>query len=67
MAEALRRRIRSGEFAPGDRLPSRSQVADEYRVGLRVAQRSKSSATQASPRGHSATSPRWRILQQWES
>ncbi|OPC82985.1 hypothetical protein B4N89_20440 [Embleya scabrispora] len=38
VADALRRRIRSGEFAPGQRFLSRHQIASEYGVGLGIAQ-----------------------------
>lgn len=30
----LRRRIAAGEWKPGERLPTRQQLADEYRVSL---------------------------------
>ncbi|MFW5415242.1 GntR family transcriptional regulator [Nocardiopsis sp. CNT-189] len=37
VADTLRQRIISGDYAPGDRLPSRQAVADEFKVGPRVA------------------------------
>ncbi|MDA0564382.1 GntR family transcriptional regulator [Streptomonospora sp. S1-112] len=37
IADELRRRIVSGEYEPGDRLPSRQALATEFDVGLRVA------------------------------
>ncbi|MEU1277419.1 GntR family transcriptional regulator [Streptomyces sp. NPDC005805] len=39
VADALRDRIKAGEWAIGDKLPSRARIADEYRVGQSVAQR----------------------------
>ncbi|WP_327176639.1 GntR family transcriptional regulator [Streptomyces sp. NBC_01335] len=39
VADALRDRIRSGEWAVGDKLPSRARIAKEYGVGASVAQR----------------------------
>ncbi|MFF3454787.1 GntR family transcriptional regulator [Streptomyces sp. NPDC002730] len=39
VADALRVRILSGEWAVGERLPSRAQLADEYGVGRNVTQR----------------------------
>jgi GntR family transcriptional regulator len=39
VADALRARIHAGEWAVGDKLPSRAQVAKEYGVGQSVAQR----------------------------
>ncbi|MGW2282025.1 GntR family transcriptional regulator [Streptomyces sp. NPDC001770] len=39
VADALRDRIRSGEWAVGDKLPSRARIAEEYGVGASVAQR----------------------------
>jgi DNA-binding GntR family transcriptional regulator len=36
IADDLRRRIRAGEFAPGDRLPTRKQLAAHYRVSDQV-------------------------------
>ncbi|GLU45712.1 GntR family transcriptional regulator [Nocardiopsis ansamitocini] len=37
IADDLRQRIITGVYQPGDRLPSRQQIADEYEVGPRVA------------------------------
>ncbi|WP_406359465.1 GntR family transcriptional regulator [Streptomyces sp. NBC_00715] len=39
IADDLRRRIRAGEWAPGQRLPSRAQLAADYKVGRNVTQR----------------------------
>lgn len=39
VAEALRDRIKAGEWAVGDKLPSRAKIAEEYEVGASVAQR----------------------------
>ncbi|WP_405491622.1 GntR family transcriptional regulator [Streptomyces sp. NBC_00096] len=39
VADALRTRIRAGEWPVGARLPSRARLADEYRVGQSVTQR----------------------------
>ncbi|MFF6979934.1 GntR family transcriptional regulator [Streptomyces sp. NPDC008343] len=39
VAEALRARILAGEWAIGERLPSRVRLAEEYRVGRNVLQR----------------------------
>ncbi|MEU1091614.1 GntR family transcriptional regulator [Streptomyces sp. NPDC005576] len=39
VADALRDRIRAGEWAVGDKLPSRARIAEEYGVGASVAQR----------------------------
>ncbi|MFI2051619.1 GntR family transcriptional regulator [Streptomyces purpureus] len=39
VADALRVRIKSGEWAVGEKLPSRARIADEYGVGQSVAQR----------------------------
>lgn len=39
VADALRVRIQAGEWAVGDKLPSRARIADEYGVGQSVAQR----------------------------
>lgn len=39
VADALRARIRAGEWAVGDKLPSRARFAEEYDVGQSVAQR----------------------------
>ncbi|MGW3628357.1 GntR family transcriptional regulator [Streptomyces sp. NPDC000880] len=39
VADALRARIQAGEWAVGDKLPSRARFAEEYRVGQSVAQR----------------------------
>ncbi len=39
LAAALRERIESGEFAYGDRLPSRDDLAAEYDVGERTVRR----------------------------
>ncbi|MGC5344980.1 GntR family transcriptional regulator [Streptomyces sp. DT24] len=39
VADALRARIRSGEWSIGEKLPSRARVAEEYGVGQSVAQR----------------------------
>ncbi|GGT53328.1 GntR family transcriptional regulator [Streptomyces purpureus] len=38
VADALRVRIKSGEWAVGEKLPSRARIADEYGVGQSVAQ-----------------------------
>ena len=37
VADTLRQRITAGEYAPGDRLPSRQDLATEFSVGMRVA------------------------------
>ncbi|MFC9088970.1 GntR family transcriptional regulator [Nocardiopsis dassonvillei] len=37
VADTLRQRIIAGEYAPGDRLPSRGELAAEFGVGMRVA------------------------------
>ncbi|PWI41060.1 GntR family transcriptional regulator [Streptomyces sp. ICBB 8177] len=39
VAEALRARVRGGEWATGERLPSRARLAEEYGVGRNVTQR----------------------------
>lgn len=39
VADALRERITGGEFAPGDQLPSYSQIEAEYGVAVTTAQR----------------------------
>lgn len=39
VADALRERIKSGEWSVGDKLPSRARFAEEYGVGQSVAQR----------------------------
>ncbi|AEW94578.1 MULTISPECIES: GntR family transcriptional regulator [Streptomycetaceae] len=39
VADDLRRRIKAGEWAVGEKLPSRAQLADEYGVGRNVTQR----------------------------
>jgi GntR family transcriptional regulator len=39
IADDLRRRVRAGEWAVGERLPSRAQLAEEYGVGRNVTQR----------------------------
>jgi GntR family transcriptional regulator len=39
VAEALRARILAGEWAIGERLPSRARLAEEYGVGRNVLQR----------------------------
>ncbi|MGW3738028.1 GntR family transcriptional regulator [Streptomyces sp. NPDC005148] len=39
VADALRARIKAGEWAVGDKLPSRARFAEEYSVGQSVAQR----------------------------
>ncbi|MEU0990700.1 GntR family transcriptional regulator [Streptomyces sp. NPDC005953] len=39
VADALRVRIKAGEWAVGDKLPSRARFAEEYGVGQSVAQR----------------------------
>ncbi|MFI6050801.1 GntR family transcriptional regulator [Streptomyces violascens] len=39
VADALRARITAGEWAVGDRLPSRARLAEEYGVGRNVTQR----------------------------
>ncbi|WP_423791004.1 winged helix-turn-helix domain-containing protein [Micromonospora cathayae] len=39
VAEDLTRRIKSGEFPPGSRLPSRAQLCEEYEVSSFVADR----------------------------
>ncbi|MEU1194912.1 GntR family transcriptional regulator [Streptomyces sp. NPDC005813] len=39
VADALRARIKGGEWAIGEKLPSRAKFADEYGVGQSVAQR----------------------------
>lgn len=39
VADDLRRRITAGEWAVGERLPSRAQLADHYAVGRNVTQR----------------------------
>ncbi|MGW0749291.1 GntR family transcriptional regulator [Streptomyces sp. NPDC002587] len=39
IADALRARIRAGEWPAGSRLPSRARFAEEYAVGQNVAQR----------------------------
>ncbi|MEU6173968.1 GntR family transcriptional regulator [Streptantibioticus parmotrematis] len=39
VAEALRTRVRGGEWATGERLPSRARLAEEYGVGRNVTQR----------------------------
>lgn len=39
VADALRARIQAGEWAVGDKLPSRAKFAEEYGVGQSVAQR----------------------------
>lgn len=39
VADALRARIAAGEWAVGDKLPSRARIAEEYGVGASVAQR----------------------------
>ncbi|MFE3457811.1 GntR family transcriptional regulator [Nocardiopsis aegyptia] len=37
VADTLRQRIIAGDYVPGDRLPSRQDLAAEFEVGLRVA------------------------------
>ncbi|MFV2198172.1 GntR family transcriptional regulator [Nocardiopsis sp. LOL_012] len=37
VADTLRQRIITGDYAPGDRLPSRQDLATEFDVGMRVA------------------------------
>ncbi|GHC96196.1 GntR family transcriptional regulator [Nocardiopsis terrae] len=37
VADTLRQRIIAGDYAPGDRLPSRQDLAAEFEVGMRVA------------------------------
>ncbi|PJE95550.1 GntR family transcriptional regulator [Streptomyces carminius] len=39
IADALRARIKAGEWAVGEKLPSRAQLAEEYGVGRNVTQR----------------------------
>jgi GntR family transcriptional regulator len=39
VADALRARIKGGEWAIGDKLPSRARIAEQYEVGQSVAQR----------------------------
>lgn len=39
IADALRGRIAAGEWAVGDKLPSRARIAEQYGVGASVAQR----------------------------
>ncbi|GAA1924905.1 GntR family transcriptional regulator [Streptantibioticus ferralitis] len=39
VADALRARIKAGEWAVGEKLPSRAQLAEEYGVGRNVTQR----------------------------
>lgn len=39
VADDLRRRIKAGEWAVGEKLPSRAQLAEEYDVGRNVTQR----------------------------
>ncbi|MFI9624858.1 GntR family transcriptional regulator [Streptomyces sp. NPDC052042] len=39
VAAALRTRVEAGEWAVGDKLPSRARIAEEYGVGQSVAQR----------------------------
>ncbi|MFJ4960849.1 putative HTH-type transcriptional regulator YurK [Streptomyces sp. ADI96-02] len=39
VADALRARVQAGEWAVGDKLPSRARFAEEYGVGQSVAQR----------------------------
>ena len=39
IADDLTRRIESGEFAPGDRLPTRAALCEEYKVSDFVADR----------------------------
>jgi GntR family transcriptional regulator len=41
VAEDLRRRISAGEWRPGERLPSRAKLAEEYDVGTNVTQRAQ--------------------------
>ncbi|MEV0602296.1 GntR family transcriptional regulator [Streptomyces sp. NPDC050315] len=41
VADRLRQRIASGEWSPGDRLPSRSQIGSEYQVGENVVRRAQ--------------------------
>lgn len=39
VADDLRRRVKAGEWAVGEKLPSRAQLAEEYDVGRNVTQR----------------------------
>jgi len=39
IAEIFRTRIRSGELAPGDRLPSIASISQEYAVAMTTAQK----------------------------
>ncbi|GAA0496420.1 GntR family transcriptional regulator [Streptomyces olivaceiscleroticus] len=41
VADRLRQRITSGEWSPGDRLPSRAQIGSEYEVGENVVRRAQ--------------------------
>jgi GntR family transcriptional regulator len=41
VADRLRQRIADGSWSPGDRLPSRAQLADEYEVGDNVVRRAQ--------------------------
>ncbi|MDT0265570.1 GntR family transcriptional regulator [Streptomyces sp. DSM 44915] len=41
IADALRQRIASGEWSPGDRLPSRARFAEDYGVGDNVVRRAQ--------------------------
>ncbi|WP_034089485.1 GntR family transcriptional regulator [Streptacidiphilus albus] len=41
VADALQQRITSGEWSPGDRLPSRAQLAHEFDVGDNVVRRAQ--------------------------
>ncbi|WFB08608.1 GntR family transcriptional regulator [Streptomyces sp. LX-29] len=41
VADQLRQRVASGEWSPGDRLPSRAQLAQDYAVGDNVVRRAQ--------------------------
>lgn len=41
VAEALRQRIRSGEWPPGHQIPTVTQLAAEHEVALRVVERAQ--------------------------
>ncbi|HEX6074590.1 MAG TPA: GntR family transcriptional regulator [Micromonosporaceae bacterium] len=43
VADALRQAIRAGTFAPGDRLPTVAELADQYRVAKMTVQRALTS------------------------
>lgn len=59
VSSALRERIESGEWLPGEQLPTLRQIADHYKVGVSTARRAVGELV---PAGLVIVTPGWGIF-----